>query len=357
MKPRLFIGSSVEGLDIANAIQENLDYDCNPTVWTQGVFNLSSNALSDLLTTLDNSDFGVFVFTPDDVTNVRSSSLNTVRDNVIFELGLFIGRLGKDKVFFVIPRETQNFHLPTDLIGIAPGTFNNTRDDNNFKAALGPFCNQIRKKLKDFQYESLVDLASENVLVKKLAVEKPDYWEYLLSAELLKSRLIDINRGYLELDKDLIFQKTKVISFDEFLTWIQESLMNMGKLVKMLTKIFNEELVKAYGEPGIAGNIFEIKSAIDRVNSICKEFLAWEVELHSASVPDDFKEIVHLMRGWTKDPIEQVNKFIVLIEKSFSEENLAKNEDINIIVTFSKPKNADRINEIYDELREKYISN
>lgn len=32
-RPPLFIGSSVEGLEVAYALQENLEFDCEPTVW------------------------------------------------------------------------------------------------------------------------------------------------------------------------------------------------------------------------------------------------------------------------------------------------------------------------------------
>src|SRR5438270_13502808 len=127
MKPRLFIGSSTEGLDIAYAIQENLEYDAVVTVWTQGIFQLSGNTLSDLINALFNIDFAIMVFKPDDISVIRDVQMSTVRDNIVFELGLFIGSLGKDRVFFVIPANENNFHIPTDLTGITPGEFQSER--------------------------------------------------------------------------------------------------------------------------------------------------------------------------------------------------------------------------------------
>ena len=102
MKPRIFIGSSAERLNISYAIQENLEYDAQTTVWTQGIFQLSSNALDDLINALKDFDFAIFIFHPDDVLKIRDQTYKTIRDNLIFELGLFMGRLGKDHVYCVL---------------------------------------------------------------------------------------------------------------------------------------------------------------------------------------------------------------------------------------------------------------
>lgn len=45
MKPRMFIGSSVEQLPLAKAVQNNLQHTIQTTIWTQGVFKPSKSAL------------------------------------------------------------------------------------------------------------------------------------------------------------------------------------------------------------------------------------------------------------------------------------------------------------------------
>ncbi len=149
MKPTLFIGSSNESLDIAYAIQENLDDCSEPLVWKQGLFDVSEFALESLLDALDEADFGAFVFAPDDLTKIRGQEMKTARDNIIFELGLFVGRLGRRRSFVVMPREVEGLHLPSDLIGLNTATFAMPTDMRRLVAALGPACNKVRRVIKD----------------------------------------------------------------------------------------------------------------------------------------------------------------------------------------------------------------
>ena len=99
MRPRLFVGSSSEGLEVANAIQENLDDDAEVTVWTQGFFEPSRGTLETLVGALSGFDFGVFVLSGDDLLTLREEEQRVVRDNVTFEMGLFVGSLGRQAYF------------------------------------------------------------------------------------------------------------------------------------------------------------------------------------------------------------------------------------------------------------------
>ncbi len=148
MKPRMFIASSVDNLDLAYAAQEGLEHDVDCTVWSQGVFNLSKSTMTSLIDTLDESDFGLFVFAPSDIVEMKDETKRVVRDNVIFELGLFMGKLGQDRSFILTPRNVDDVHLPTDLTGITTASYDATRQDGNLVAALGPACSKIRRAVK-----------------------------------------------------------------------------------------------------------------------------------------------------------------------------------------------------------------
>jgi hypothetical protein len=148
MKPSLFIASSAESVNVAFALQENLDSVAEVTVWNQGVFNLSKFALESLIDILEVSDFGLFVFAPDDVVSMRGTDKQAVRDNVLFELGLFIGRLGRERNFVVLPKSTEgNFRLPSDLLGLMPALYESNRQDGNLHATLGPASSKIMKSV------------------------------------------------------------------------------------------------------------------------------------------------------------------------------------------------------------------
>lgn len=146
-KNKIFIASSSEGLSVTYAIQENLEHSNEITPWSQGFFGLSESTLDSLVKQLPNYDFGIFVFSFEDIIKIRNQEERAARDNVIFELGLFIGSLGKNRCFIVKPKSKEKLHLPTDLIGYAPAEYPIDRTDKNLTAALGPACYKIQREI------------------------------------------------------------------------------------------------------------------------------------------------------------------------------------------------------------------
>ena len=119
LKPTVFIGCSGESLAIADAIKAELNQaDANVEVrlWSEGVFKPSTFTLESLERELRQADFAALVLAPDDIVTSREKTEAAPRDNVIFELGLFIGALGHSRTFVIRPHDVD-VKMPTDLAG------------------------------------------------------------------------------------------------------------------------------------------------------------------------------------------------------------------------------------------------
>jgi CRP/FNR family transcriptional regulator, cyclic AMP receptor protein len=117
-KPLLFIGSSSEAAPLARAIRGRLPTaSLRVALWTKGLFGASRFPLEDLEAQLRLADFALLVATPDDRVSSRGRARNAPRDNVVFELGLFMGALSRSRTFLLAPRGLD-LKIPTDLLGL-----------------------------------------------------------------------------------------------------------------------------------------------------------------------------------------------------------------------------------------------
>jgi len=146
-RPRIFIGSSTEGLEAARALQSALYYEAEPVIWSQGVFGLSGGTLETLVNECNHFDFAVFVLSADDLVHRRKQNGNAPRDNVLFELGLFMGRLGRDRTFFVHCRSDELL-LPTDLAGVTAASYLPPSEPRYIHAALSAASSPILAAVK-----------------------------------------------------------------------------------------------------------------------------------------------------------------------------------------------------------------
>jgi len=142
--PKIFIGSSSEGLDIARAIQTGLAHDPILTqVWTDDVFKASKTSIENLVVTAESSDFGILVLGPDDQIQSRDEVFDGPRDNVIFELGLLMGAIGRERVF-IVKEQRSKIKLPSDLLGTTPLEYQPGKSED-LQIRVAAVCSEIRK--------------------------------------------------------------------------------------------------------------------------------------------------------------------------------------------------------------------
>lgn len=147
LKPSLFVGSSTEGIEFARAVRGLVRDDAEVTLWNEGVFKIGSTFIEGLVAALPRFDFATLLLTPDDLLVTRDEHVLGPRDNVLFELGLFMGRLGRERTFVVRP-EGNGVKVPSDLAGVVVPTYEWPRADGNHVAAVGPACDLIRQVIR-----------------------------------------------------------------------------------------------------------------------------------------------------------------------------------------------------------------
>ena len=146
-KPEVFIGCSVEKLEEARQVQGAFTHDeMIVRLWENGVFGASSFPIDDLLNQVKRSDFAILVLGGEDKVISRKTASAAPRDNVVFELGLFMGTLGRERTFIVMERG-KNIKIPTDLLGLTPLQYQSGSPDN-LVTRLSPVCTEIRNIVK-----------------------------------------------------------------------------------------------------------------------------------------------------------------------------------------------------------------
>jgi len=141
---RVFIVSSAEALPIVDLLIKQFAHDPFLAVaWKNGVFRASNYTLDELEAQLDDSDFAIAVAQPDDVVITRETKWPAMRDNVTFELGLFMGRLGRRRAFLMEPRDAD-IQLPSDLAGMTtiPYSYVPGKDAEHY---IAPACARLRE--------------------------------------------------------------------------------------------------------------------------------------------------------------------------------------------------------------------
>lgn len=142
MAKSLLIVSSSKGLNYANALRNALKerfkerrFSIECEVWNDmGVFPGTASTLGGLMKKAESlskeNGYAVAMMTPDDAVSIENSGKAywISRDNVLFEYGLFMGKLGRKHVFAVKPNG-KAFWFLSDLSGITVAHYDYTADN------------------------------------------------------------------------------------------------------------------------------------------------------------------------------------------------------------------------------------
>lgn len=165
MKPRVFIGSSSESLPVVNAIAKGLESDAEVVQWdVKSNFPPGEFILTSLLKQAHLFDFAIMVFGPDDQVTSRGQEMSAPRDNVVFELGLFMSQIDRLRALVVAPSGAgTRLKWLSDLGGLVPAGYTPPADPLDtaaLAAALQPAIEQILQRIRELGPKPVGEVAA-----------------------------------------------------------------------------------------------------------------------------------------------------------------------------------------------------
>ena len=148
--PTLFMICSAEALPIAKAIRMGLEYaGFEIDIWSDPeIFESGSYPLEALERKVNEADFALALAEPDDLVRSRDKEGRVPRDNVIFELGFFMSRLGRGRTFLLVPRGSD-VKLPSDFKGLTPISYVADGIGQSLTRSLAPTVDRLETVMKE----------------------------------------------------------------------------------------------------------------------------------------------------------------------------------------------------------------
>lgn len=150
LRPTVFLSSSEEGAGLARAVRSLLERDCRVLFWIDSLVELDAEKRESLVEAVEQADLAILFLVGDEL-ELRKSNSRTFRDQVILELGVFMGLLGWDRTLLLC-RDDRDVDLPFPGINVA--RYAAARGERGLHAAVESAYRSIRKAFEDLEVRS-----------------------------------------------------------------------------------------------------------------------------------------------------------------------------------------------------------
>lgn len=279
------------------------------------------------------------------IINQESQLRKTPNPNVLLELGFAASVLGWENVICIYNTGFGKVEdLPFDLKFRRPILYQ--YDDANQKDKDG-LIKQLEEAIKNSNPENVEEkrkirkaFVNETDSAIKIAIEKPEYWEYKLCEELMISNFSKVNSKYSDIERGIYFKKPIELDALGFFNVLSKEIGNIEKTLLALNVLIGKDLVSSFGPPGQPGNVFSIYDTVNKIFKMLDNFLELEIELRSHAVPTQLQEIQNLLIGNHEKFIKEMNTIPDKLKDIYNK----KSNKIELSIDISYDKASEMIN-------------
>jgi hypothetical protein len=141
--------------------------------------------------------------------------------------------------------------------------------------------------------------------IKRIVIDKPDGWEWRLTAELMRYFNRPLFRKMQDLRDGLYVKNQKYISNKEVLDWAAERLAECSKLIMPLPKLLNK-LNQSWGAPGEAGNTDKILRTTLLIKENLEQIILFEEQIYFVNVSEPCEGLINLLKDILASQVEKL---------------------------------------------------
>ena len=213
---------------------------------------------------------------------------------------------------------------------------------DKLKIQLSVLLQSLLRRKNNGSLDPNIDFKDESTIIQKIVVDKPQYWEFKLTIELLRDRINRVRSRFIDMQKGLILIKPVYLNDFEFFQNVSARMETMIQLLKMLTQVAEVELLESWGKPGEPGDSVKIKKSIERFFEIGNEIFNWELEIRSLSVSDELIPLKESLYGTAESIFNDASTLADLLEAPLLDNQRG---EINITYKINVPSTINLFNE------------
>lgn len=143
---------------------------------------------------------------------------------------------------------------------------------------------------------------------ERLIIEKEPYWEYLLTAQMMRDEVQPHLRRANALRRGLYIKQCTRVPKSASFYWISDRSSEISNLVRALSALASTELAMAWGAPGVPGDDERIVETVRLFSELCKSAIAIEESIRFSCLHSEFEDVHNLFMGVTVGLLEHVER-------------------------------------------------
>lgn len=190
---------------------------------------------------------------------------------------------------------------------------------------------------------------------ERLILEKEPYWEYLLTAQVMRDEVQPYLRRAHALRRGLyIKQCTRVPKKGSFY-WISDRSSEIGNLVRALAALATDELATAWGAPGVPGDDELIVETARLFSELCKSAIEIEENIRFSRLDSEFERVQNLFIGVTVGLLEHVERIPNFLLETISAKPTSG--QFELLLKIELPEGwAEEVSEAIEQARQRIIA-